>query len=123
MYNQSQSQFYDISIKGLSDVSSFEYQARKAMDEIRAAVGTQQISRLYLEPVSKKKNIYELSFYTEADGCPITISKKGKKIFSLLRKVKKAVKKTSREVKLKKCRKKREFNKKKFLINSWERAS
>ena len=99
--------FYDISCKGISEPELFEKQAKRAINEISHIVGWQNPTRISLEPVSAQKYSFSLSIHSETEGCPIVVTKQGKKISSLLCKAKKATIKMARDIQFKNLKKRR----------------
>jgi hypothetical protein len=101
MSKQKNSYFYDISVRGLKQPELFESEAEKVIKEISQVTGWDTPTRVCLEPVSVNKNLFSLSILTEANGQPVVVTKEGRRVLTLLNRVKRAVKKQIREIQYK----------------------
>jgi len=88
--NQIQIPACEVFVNGLSHAEPFKEQAQKTAREISESLGPYTEIKVALDPVSKSKKLYHLSLLVDVDRERFAISKEGKKVYSLLRKAKRA---------------------------------
>lgn len=103
---------YDFSARGLRNSSGFKRHVDHAVREIQEVVGSESGIYVHIEP--EVKGMFTLSISTDLLGKPITVKRTGKRIYTLLRQVKKTLIRIFRRSSLRRSRMKR--------IIHWERV-
>ncbi len=89
LYNQEL--MYELHTKDLTQIEALKQYADHAVKEIKLTYGWDTDVQIHIEPEAKDKHLFTVNMSVYGMGEPIIVSKNGKHVMAVLRKVRKAV--------------------------------